>query len=470
MIVRSTFGRLSVSSMKATTSGTSAFTGAGVFGSPTCTSFAAAGYSAKVRPVAGGPDRGSDRAANGGPAGPRLRCQVARRVGRGAALGFGLLLAGLSGLTGCADPVIVDPIPDGGARPDQGDGGSNATQVWVAAPAATAAFPAEGPAVDARRRWKRDPHFLQDSAGTQYLFFSGSDYNKEAWTVSYFTQSSGTVSLASTWTPAIVGTVGTWYSGDITGPATRFTQTEKTLFFAANVDPTRPEPTRPDYVFEIGRATYDGVAYRPASTPALSVPAFTGSGASDTPTTPRPDAYGVMDPWILDDGGGQNVTMYYAGLDCATGTCKFQIFRTVSTDGGLSFPPGNVVLSGRGSNPDEAGGVAGPSVVVRNGQYILTYTAVKTPPSRSRVAIRNALVTGTIGVAVSTDGMTFTNASAGGQSAISRVGIYREQGCSSPSLYLDAAQNLHSYFAGYYNGINGESYNIATADWTLTKQ
>lgn len=419
-----------------------------------------------MMPVAGSSDRGGVRASRG----VLAKHPVRHRIRHGATLGLGLLLAGLSGLAGCADPVIIDPIPDGGTRVDQGDGGSNAPQVWVATPAATAAFPAEGPAVDLRRRWKRDPHFQQDSAGTQYLFFSGSDYNKEAWSVSYFTQTSGTLSLTSTWTPALVGTAGTWYSGDITGPATRFTAGEKTLFFAANVDPARPEPTRPDYVFEIGRATYDGVAYRPASAPVLSVPAFTGSSASDTPTTPRPDAYGVMDPWILDDGSGQNVTMYYAGLDCATGTCKFQIFRTVSTDGGLSFPPGNVVLSGRGSNPDEAGGVAGPSVVVRNGQYILTYTAVKTPPSRSRVAIRNSLATGTVGVAVSTDGMTFSNASAGGASAIARVGIYREQGCSSPSLYLDAAQNLHSYFAGYYNGVNGESYNIATADWALSKQ
>lgn len=377
-------------------------------------------------------------------------------------------MAGLGGLSGCADPVIIDPIPDGGTKPPV-DGSTNVTQVWVASPAPVAAFPAEGPAVDARRRWKRDPHFLQDSAGTQYLFLSGSDYNKESWSVSSYTQTGGTVASTSTWAPVVVGTQNTWYSGDITGPATRFTASEKTLFFAANVDPTRPEPTRPDYVFEIGRAPFDGVSFKPTSAPVLSVPAFTGPSASDTPMTPRPDAYGVMDPWILDDGA-QNVTMYYAGLDCATGTCKFQIFRTVSTDGGLTFPPGSVVLSGRANTPDEAGGVAGPSVVVRNGQYILTYTAVSTPPSRSRVAIRNSLATGTVGVAVSTDGMTFTNASAGGESAIIRVGIYREQGCSSPSLYLDAAQNLHSYFAGYYNGVNGESYNIATADWTLTKQ
>ncbi len=379
-------------------------------------------------------------------------------------------LAGLGGLGGCADPVIVDPIPDGGARSDM-DGGQNpGSTIWTAAPAVTAALIAEGPSVDARRRWKRDPHYVQDSSGLQYLFISGSDYNIESWSVSYFTQQTGAISNASSWTPAIVGTANTWYSGDITGPAARFAAGEKTLFFAANVNPTKPDPIRPDYVFEIGRAPFDGVSYKPTATPVLSVPPFTGSGPTDTPTTPRPDAYGVMDPWILDDGGGQTVTMYYAGLDCASGSCKFQIFRTVSTDGGLSFPPGSVVYSGQANNPDEAAGVAGPSVVVRNGEYILTYTAVKTSPARSRTAIRDALATGTVGVAVSTDGITFKNGGAPGASAITRIGNYREQGCSSPSLFLDVTGALHSYFAGYYKGGLGESYNLATADWTKVQQ
>lgn len=436
MIVRSTSGSLSVSCMKAFTPTTSAFTGARVSGSATC-----------------------------------------RRVRGARALGVSLLgLCGLSltaavaGLSGCADPVLVDPIPDGGTRADM-DGGSNpGTTIWTASPAVTAALIAEGPSVDARRRWKRDPHYVQDSAGLQYLFISGSDYNTESWSVSYFTQQTGALSNSSTWTPAIVGTANTWYSGDITGPAARFTASEKTLYFAANVNPAKPDPIRPDYVFEIGRAPFDGVSFKPTAAPVLSVPPFTGSGPTDTPTTPRPDAYGVMDPWILDDGGGQTVTMYYAGLDCATGSCKFQIFRTVSTDGGLSFPPGAVVYSGQANNPDEAAGVAGPSVVVRNGEYILTYTAVKTAPARSRTAIRAALATGTVGVAVSTDGVTFKNGGAPGASAITRIGNYREQGCSSPSLYLDVTGAVHSYFAGYYNGAFGESYNVATADWAQVKQ
>lgn len=383
----------------------------------------------------------------------------------------GLSLSALvTAASGCADPVIVDPIPDGGTRTDMDGGQDPGTTIWTAAPAVTAAFPAEGPSVDARRRWKRDPHYVQDSAGLQYLFISGSDYNTESWSVSYYTQQGGALSNSSSWSPGIVGTANTWYSGDITGPAARFTAGEKTLFFAANVNPTKPDPIRPDYVFEIGRAPFDGVSYKPTATPVLSVPPFTGSTANDTPTTPRPDAYGVMDPWILDDGGGQTVTMYYAGLDCATGSCKFQIFRTVSTDGGLSFPPGSVVYSGQANNPDEAAGVAGPSVVVRNGEYILTYTAVKTPPARSRTAIRAALATGTVGVAVSTDGITFKNGGTAGTPAITRIGNYREQGCSSPSLYLDVTGALHSYFAGYYNGAFGESYNVATADWTQVKQ
>jgi hypothetical protein len=371
-------------------------------------------------------------------------------------------------LSGCANGVIIDPNPDGGRRSDGGDGGGSGASYWVATPATVSVVTTEGFTADSHRQWKRDPHYYSDGT-TQYLFLSGSAINKESWSVSYFTQAAtGTLSNQSNWTLALTGTAGTWYSGDITGPSLG---SAKTLYFAANVDPTNPNPTRPDYVFEIGRATFDGVSYKAAATPALSVPTFTGSTANDTPTTARPDAYGVMDPWILNDGNTTNVTMYYAGLDCSTGTCKFQIFRTVSTDGGVTFPPGSVVLSGRAGVADEAGGVAGPSVIVRNGQYILAYTAVKTAPSKNRVSIRSALTTGTVGVAVSTDGISFTNNSFDGSSVITRVGgNYHTEGASSPTLYMDVTNAVHSYFCGYHNESDGESYNLATAEWAqMTK-
>jgi hypothetical protein len=340
--------------------------------------------------------------------------------------------------------------------------------LWYANPAAGAVLSSEGFTVEVQRQLKRDPHFFTDSSLTPYLFMSGSPYNTESWSVSYYTQPTGTISSTSPWKLAVVGTPNTWYSGDITGPAIRYTPTEKTLFFAANALPTDPGRTRPDYVFQIGRAPFDGVSYKAAAAPVLSVPTFSGITANDTPATARPDAYGAMDPWILDTGVANMVTMYYAGLDCAAGPCKFQILRTVSTDGGLSFPPGSVVLSGRANNPEEAGGVAGPSVVYRNGMYILAYTAVKTPPTKDRYAIRAALNTGSINVATSTDGINFVNASLNPSGVITRTAAYREQGASSPSLYLDGTGGLHSYFDGYYNG-TGETYNIATADWVEMK-
>ena len=375
-------------------------------------------------------------------------------------------VVGLGSLGACANPVVVEPIPDGGARTDGGvDGSPTGTGLWAATPAAGAALFSEGPSVDKGRQWKRDPHYFKDSANTQYLFISGSPYSTESWSVSYYTQSSGTISNASTWTSALVGTAGTWYSGDITGPAIRYTTTEKTLFFAANALPADLNKTRPDYVFQIGRAPFDTGTFRPSAAPVLSVPTFNGTDVSSTPTTARPDAYGVMDPWILDDNAGSTVTMYYTGLDCASATCRFQIFRTVSTDGGLTFPPGNVVLSGRTNNPEEAGGVATPSVLLLNGKYVLAYTAVATPPTKSRTAIRASLSTGSIDVAVSTDGINFTNASATGAPVIQRGTGYREQGASSPSLYLDATNALHSYFAGFQSSNGADSYNLATADW-----
>ncbi len=372
-------------------------------------------------------------------------------------------LTGIGSLAACADPVIVDEIPDGGSRGDmQTDGGPSAVGLWSAAPAVGPALISEGPSVDARRRYKRDPYYIKDSAGTQYLFISGSDYATESWSVSYFSQASGTITSSSAWASAVAGTAGTWYSGDITGPAVR-SASDRTLYFAANAATTDVNRTRPDFVFQIGRASYNGIAYQPAATPVVAAATFSGNDVNATPLTPRPDAYGMMDPWIVDDGAA-NPTMYYTGLDCSA-TCKFQILRTVSTDGGLSFPAGTVVLSGRTNNVEEAGGVASPSVVLRNGQYVLAYTAVKTVPTKSRTSIREALATGSIDVAISTDGSTFKPGSASGAPVIGRSGTYREFGSTSPSLYLDTTNVLRSYFAGYQMSGSSESYNIGTADW-----
>ena len=381
----------------------------------------------------------------------------ANRTGSGLlaiALSCGAMFVGA-----CAMPQIVDPGSDGSvSTSDMMDGGTTGSKLskWTASPAAFSTLYSEGgPGVPAGRRWKRDPHYVKDGT-TEYVFMATSDSATEQWSVSYFAQQGSAVTPTSQWRAAIAGKAGTWYGTDITAPSARFSAADKSVWFAANGDATRP-----DYVFQIGRATFDGTNWTISQTPALAAPAFSGA----TPTTARPDAYGATDPWVMTDGN--NTTMYYAGLDCAATPCKFQILRSVSTDGGQTFPPGSVVLTGRSGVPDETGGVAGPSVLYRNGQWVMAYTAVKTVPTKSRDGIRQALTSGAIGVAVSADGINWVPGTPTATSAITRIGTYRSEGASSPCLYEDGSA-VRSYFGGLVieQGTGFNYFNVATADWT----
>jgi hypothetical protein len=371
-------------------------------------------------------------------------------------------------LSGCADPVIVDPIPDGGTT-KPGDGMTNTSLPrFIANARLDPALLSETGVVDPNRRWKRDPHFVKDGS-TSYLFFSGSNFSAEQWSISYFSDpAGGDLTNSSTWR-LIFGAraAGNWDSKDLTAPFALRTSTGWSLYYAANGD-TTAGMSKPDYVLQIGRATgTDPTALTREAVPVLPTPAFSGTDANATPAMVRKDAWGVTDPWVISESNA--LVMYYAGLDCQSDPCQFRIFRSVSTDNGATFPPGDVVLSGRPGNADEAGGVAGPSVVVRNGVYLLAYTAVKNPPTKARDGIRRALATGSVGLAVSSDGKNFQPGTRDNELVfpVTTSANYRSSGCSSPSLYLDNMA-LRGYLAGLSDSPSQGTY-YSLGDMTITQ-
>lgn len=351
-------------------------------------------------------------------------------------------------LSGCADPVIVDPVPDGGTTPT-GDGMTNTSLPRFSASATLDPGLLAETAGDMNRRWKRDPHYVKDGS-TSYLFFAGSSNITEQWSISYFSNpTGGDLNNSQTWKQAFTArTAPNWDTKDLTAPFALRTSAGWSLYYAANGD-TTTGMAKPDYVLQIGRATgTDLSGLTREAAPVMPTPAFSGTDANATPATVRKDAWGVTDPWILSQSNA--LTMYYAGLDCQNDPCQFRIFRSVSTDNGATFPPGEVVLSGRSGNADEAGGVAGPSVVVRNGVYLLAYTAVKNVPTKSRDGVRRALSTGSVGLAVSADGKNFQPGTRDGGPLVAPVSTsfnYRSSGCGAPSLYLDGMV-LRGYLAG----------------------
>lgn len=370
----------------------------------------------------------------------------------------------LSALSACADPVIVDPIPDGGTNPsDMPDGGTNSTlpKYGASAGSDTNLFSETTLNADPNRCLKRDPHYMRDGQ-TAYLFISGttSQAGTQPWSVSYFVDGVGSQIKTNTpWKLALAPRTGSWLSKDVTAPFARKNTSDWSLYFAASGDSTKP-----DYVLQIGRATATAPdqGWTPDPQPALPTPAFNGG----TPMTVRQDAWGVTDPWLMTESGG--VTMYYAGLDCSATPCQFRIFRTVSTDNGLTFPPGSVVLSGRSGVAEEAGGVAGPSVLVQDGVYLLAYTSVKDAPMPTRDSIRQALTTGTVGLAVSMDGKNFQPGTKDGVPLVPRLPgqNFRGTGTGSPSLYLDT-----TVIRGFYTGLlidSGTGY-YSIGEMTVTK-
>ncbi len=374
-----------------------------------------------------------------------------------------------SGFLGCSPPTIQFQPPDlAGQHHPGGDGGSPTGTVFSAAPvnSGQGVLVSEGASAPTYQRWKRDPGYALDGSD-QYMFYAGSNYpaTAEQWSLAYFKATSSTMPPA--WPAASVlifsGRTGMWDGQDLTAPTAIVktgAQNKFMLWYAANGDPTKP-----GYVTQIGLATSnDGTNWTRSNSPALAVPTFTNTGASGTPTTARPDAYGVTDPWIMPDG----VTLYYAGLDCSVLPCVYRIFRTVSTDGGHTFPPGSMVLSGRPGVAQEVGGVAGPSVVQFNGNYLLAYTAVGTAATQDRLGVRTALTTGSVGLAVSTDGgQTFTNDAQNMTALIQHAsGTNYSEGASAPSLYT-VGSNVQLYFGGLIDeqGV-GTYFNILPAPLT----
>ena len=166
--------------------------------------------------------------------------------------------------------------------------------------------------------------------GNNYLFIAGSDSTTtaERWSLSYY-KDPAVPTARSPWMLMFDGPTSTgWDKLDIMAPFASYRQADGwTVYYAANGDSSKP-----DYVLQIGRATSADLSkFSRAPQPVIGTPNFTGA----TPDTARPDAYGATDPWVLVDG--TNVYMYYAGLDCGSGSCKFQILRSKSPDGGTSL-------------------------------------------------------------------------------------------------------------------------------------
>lgn len=390
-------------------------------------------------------------------------CAGKARPGAVLAAGFGMAVAmSLATTGGCADPVITDPNNFDQGTVNNPDGGTTTVPVKYSAAAATDPVFQSDAATPVWRRWKRDPHFVTDQ-NDQYLFFAGTDYNNEAWTVGYYKQTGAAPSTTSTLQQVLLSGAATWDTGDMTAPMVRMNvgSNKYTLYYAAN-----GAPNKPTYVNQIGVATSsNGVTWsNHSASPSLAVPAFDGMMDTSNPTTARPDAFGVTDPWVMTDG--TETVMYYAGLDCSAGTsCISAIFRTVSTDGGMTFPAGSVVLSGRQGVAEEAGGVGGPSIYVANGLYTMAYTSYSAPLQRNRVLLRRGMLQGTVGIATSKDGKTWTNAVGSGNVLINKAASsYRSQGVVSPSLFV-SGQQMKLYFGGTIDqsGV-GVFYSIALAD------
>ncbi len=378
---------------------------------------------------------------------------------------FAIPAAGV--LSSCAMVGIVDPgNPDGGTINPTGDGGNqnNSLSTFSAKVADTFEFPPETSLLaEPQRRWKRDPHFMSQS-GNFYMFIAGSDATaiSERWSLSYY-KDTAVPGARSPWTLLFEGPTSTsWDKLDLMAPFATYRQTDGwTVYYAANGDPSKP-----DYVLQIGRASGSDLSKLVRATqPVIGTPNFTGA----TPDMARPDAYGATDPCVFVDG--TDVYMYYAGLDCGSGVCKFQILRSKSSDGGTSFPPGDVVLSGRSGVAEEAGGVAGPSIVKFNGQYVMAYTAVKDIPQKDRKSIRNALATGTVGMAVSADGKTFQPGTKSGGALVPQLAgfsSFRSEGAFSPSIYVDG-NVVRGWVSGLKNDANGTYYGIVSTDLTEIK-
>lgn len=322
------------------------------------------------------------------------------------------------------------------------------------------------PEADRFREWKRDPAYLRTQT-EQQLYFAASPSptsGPERWSLARaLAPLDQPLQAAPRYEALLSGRAGFWDGGDLLSPTVvpsfQGAGGGVAVWYAANGDPLRP-----DYVAQIGLATSaDGKVWSRRASPVLPAPAFTGPGADAEPLEMGPTSHGLFDPAVLPQGGS-TVWLYFAGLSCgpAPAGCKFQILRAISTDG-VGFRPPEVVLRGRDGVPEEAGGVAGPSVLFKDGTYYLAYTQVKDPPERSRLGVRRALLTGSLGLATSSDGVSFEVVS--GQKPLLQLNRgFFAGGSTGPSLYEDVG-GLHLFF-GALSDLADPNFTIGRADIT----
>ncbi len=391
------------------------------------------------------------------------------------------LLAALSGASGChgnnqtdASPYVPPEPPANG-----NDMGSDGLYTWWGVPAVSTSIYSEY-TPPLTRNWKRDPHYIADGTD-RYLFMAGSpiatsasNFANEQWSISYYRTvvdmdgKEPSIDSFTPWKMALAADATTWFKKDATGPFAQMSAAKGVFWFAGS-----GASNFPDYVFQIGRANIDATdTSKPPvvnlqGAPVLTAPMFNGTQPDSMPNEQGPDSWGKMDPWVLaDTANPSHLIMYYSGLDCSTDVCQFHILRATSTDNGDTFSPGEVVLSGRPGLAIETGGVASPSVIQVDGQYVMAYTAVGIYPEKSRVGIRRALtLDAKIGVAVSTDGIHWRYGSQDKKLLIDYRGgkaIWAASGISAPSLYVKNGD-----FMAYLGGLiqtfesGSESYYVA---------
>ena len=112
-------------------------------------------------------------------------------------------------------------------------------------------------------------------------------------------------------------------------PFATYRQTDGwTLYYAANGDPSKPDYVLPDRACDGSRPVEAGSRH-PAGDWHAKLHWSDARYGSVLMRMERPI------PCVFVDG--TDVYMYYAGLDCGSGVCKFQILRSKSPDGGSSF-------------------------------------------------------------------------------------------------------------------------------------
>lgn len=336
-----------------------------------------------------------------------------------------VLTPGACGPGTVCDPVasVCKPGGEAGAPPrymNQGIGPALAT-------------PPAGAAGDWQRA-RRDPYPLV-AGERRHLFFAASQSGAAGarWVLGVATAAADKDLTAPTYAQVLAPEAEAWDSGPLSGPGVIHGKGAPgggyAMYYAAAGGAGLPA-----HVGRIGLSeSDDGQIFRRRPAPVLSPPSDPSA----------PGGQGLSDPDPLVVGG--YVFLYYTGLTCTEGTCRFQILRSVSTDG-VNFRPGEVALSGRALFAEEDGGVAAPSVRVVRGRFLMAYTAVRRRPQPDLQAAWRAVSEGSVALAVSDDGLRFS-AAGRGELLLPQHEIFgNRDGTTSAALAEDAAA---IYFTGY---------------------